>query len=109
MNDQTAIDALYACAAVCDYCAAACLNEDDVNSLTPCVGLDMDCAEICRTTATLLARGSEHGEHMLKECIEVCEKCAAECDKHAAHMDHCRRCAEACRKCVAVCRELEHA
>jgi hypothetical protein len=105
MNNQSAIEIIYACAAACDHCASACLGEEDVTMMENCIRNDLDCAIICRTTATLLARGSEHGKHILKECIEVCEKCAAECEKH--DHEHCRQCAQACRKCVEACRGLE--
>ena len=45
----------------------ACLDEEDVNMMKQCIKLDIDCADICRLTASLLSRGSEHGEHLLKE------------------------------------------
>ncbi len=96
------IDALTRCAIECSHCAMACLDEDDVNILKRCIRLDLDCAEICRTTASLLSRGSEHGEHLLKECAEICNACADECDKHS-RMEHCKRCAEECRRCAEEC------
>ncbi len=102
MEHQQLIETLNRCAATCNYCINACLEEDDVKMLAACIRIDMDCAEVCSLTASLLARGSSHGEHLLKECAEICGKCAAECEKHA-HMDHCRECAEACRACEAAC------
>lgn len=96
--------ALSQCAIACSYCAAACLDEQDVHMLTRCIKLDMDCAEVCTVTASFVARGSAHAQHLLKECAEICEACAVECEKHAAHgMEHCRACAEACRKCAEAC------
>jgi hypothetical protein len=92
------------CAAACDHCAIACLDEPEVKMLTHCIKLDLDCAEICRTTASFVARGSSHAKHLLKECAEICEACGAECEKHAAHgMEHCRVCAEACKRCAVAC------
>ena len=90
------------CVAACNFCAAACLKEDDVKMMAKCISLDMDCAEVCRTTGILLARNSAHGKHMLKECIELCEACAEECGNHKS--DHCQACAKACRECAEACK-----
>lgn len=103
-NHRQLIMALNDCATECNHCATACLDEQDVKMLSRCIKLDLDCAAICSLTATLLGRGSEHGHHLLKECIEVCNACAEECEKHASMgMEHCRTCAEACRACAQAC------
>jgi hypothetical protein len=103
-NHQQIISELNNCAAECNHCANACLDEQDVKMLSKCIKLDIDCAEICTLTASLLSRDSEHGHHLLKECVEVCNKCAEECEKHAAMgMEHCKTCAEACRACADAC------
>ena len=49
----------------------ACLDEEDVKAMTQCSKLKTDCADVCRITASLLSRGSEHGKHLLKECAEI--------------------------------------
>jgi hypothetical protein len=98
------IDACLRCAMECENCATSCLHEQDVKMMANCILLDRDCADICLVTARLLARGSEHGEHMMRECAEICEKCADECAKHP--MDHCKVCAEACRACAEECRKM---
>ena len=103
-NHRQLITALNDCATECNHCAMACLDEQDVKMLARCIKLDRDCAAICSLSATLLARGSEHGHHLLKECIEVCNACAEECEKHAGMgMEHCRKCAETCRACAQAC------
>lgn len=103
---QECINACLECAIECEHCATSCLQEDNVKMMANCILLDRDCADICFLTAQLLARGSKHGEHMMKECAEVCEKCAEECEKHASHMEHCKVCAEACRKCAEECKSM---
>ena len=103
-KNQKLIKVLQDCANECNHCTTACLDEPNVKALINCIKLDIDCAEICRLTISLLARGSEHGKHLLKECAEVCDVCAAECEKHAHHHDHCKKCAEACRTCAEACR-----
>ncbi len=90
------------CIAACNFCAASCLREENVSMMAACIANDMDCADVCRTAAVLLARDSKHGKHLLKEVIEICEACVAECSKHEA--DHCQACAKACRECADACR-----
>lgn len=106
LKNQSIIDALNKCISVCNHCSFACLDEDNLKMLVNCIKLDIDCAAICTLTASLLARGSEHGKHLIKECIEVCNACANECEKHADHHDHCKTCAEACRACIVACTSL---
>ena len=101
-QNQVLIEALEKCAATCNHCSTACLDEPDVSMMARCIKLDMDCAQICQLAASFVARGSEHAQHILNECAEICEACAEECEKHS-HMDHCRQCAEACRHCAEVC------
>jgi len=104
-QNKQLLDALSNCAAECNHCAAACLDEQDVKMLARCIKLDIDCAEICMLTASYVARGSEHAQHLLDECAEICDACAEECEKHAQMgMEHCKRCAEACRDCAEACR-----
>ncbi|MGC4036382.1 MAG: four-helix bundle copper-binding protein [Chitinophagaceae bacterium] len=102
--NQELINALNHCAAVCNFCANACLNENNVNEMTTCIRLDLDCAAICNLLASFIARQSPHASHLFSECVEICEKCAMECEKHS-HMEHCQVCAEACRHCAEMCSE----
>jgi hypothetical protein len=101
---QTCIDACNACAIACDHCASACLAEQDVQKLTRCIALDIDCAEICRASVALMSRGSELASVQCEACIEACERCAEECEKHP--MQHCRDCARVCRRCADECRRM---
>lgn len=100
-HDQL-IKKLDICVAACNFCASSCLKEDNVQMMAKCISIDMDCAEVCRTTAILLARDSNHGKHLLRECIEICEACEAECSKHETA--HCMACAKACRECADACK-----
>lgn len=101
---QSCIEACYACATACDTCAASCLQEDDPKMMAGCIALDMDCAQICRTAAGFMARGSEMAAMVCKTCEEVCEACARECGQHQAQ--HCQDCAAACNRCAAECRAM---
>ena len=105
-TNEAVINALNECAAACNHCFSGCLSEKDVAAMVGCIKLDRDCADICQTVSSFPSRGSEHGKHLLKECIEICEKCAVECEKHAQHHDHCKQCAEACRRCADACKGM---
>ena len=102
--DQTCIDACNDCANACDTCAGACLREDDVKMMARCIALDVDCAQLCRLAAAVMARGGEAASTVCSACAAVCEMCAEECGKHA--MQHCQDCAAACRACAAECRKM---
>ena len=103
---ESLIKMLYECAAACQKCISGCLN-DDPNMMANCIKTDLDCADICITTATFLARNSVHGKHLLAECIEICKACATECEKHKHQ--HCIDCAIACRECIAACESYQAA
>jgi hypothetical protein len=103
-KNTTLLKALNDCALECNYCFAACLVEQNVKMLSKCIKLDVDCASICQLTSSLIARGSEHGIHLLKECAEICDACASECERH--DMEHCKACAEECRVCADECRAM---
>ncbi|MFC3504023.1 four-helix bundle copper-binding protein [Micromonospora krabiensis] len=104
------IDTLNACAEACTACADACLSEDMVAELTKCVRTNLDCADICTTTARVLSRHTGYDANvtrsLLEACATVCKACGDECDRHADRHAHCRVCAEACRDCEQACRDL---
>ena len=104
-----AIESAYDCAQTCTSCADACLAEKMVAELRQCIRLNLDCADVCATTATLGNRRTGSNEEvlrkMLEACIAACRLCGAECETHASMHEHCRVCAESCRRCESACRE----
>jgi hypothetical protein len=104
------IDILTMCSQACTACADACLSDDMVATLTTCIRLDLDCADICTTTARMLSRHTGYdvsiARSQLEACATACMSCAAECARHADMREHCRICAEACVRCGRACREL---
>jgi len=102
--DQSCIDACNACADACDTCSTACLQEDDVKMMARCIALDIDCAQICRLAAALMARGSEFAAALCAVCAQVCQACGDECARHQAQ--HCQDCAAACHRCAHECRRM---
>src|SRR4051812_27172307 len=72
---QICIDACNACAAACDFCATSCLKEEGVQSMTRCIELDIDCAQICRLAAAFMARDSDYAAEICDLCARICEDC----------------------------------
>lgn len=101
---QRCIDACNACAMACDHCAASCLREEDVKMMADCIANDMDCSQMCRFAAGVMARGSGHAAEVCRLCAAICRACAEECGKH--DMDHCQACAAACRHCAEECEKM---
>ena len=50
------IEACYDCAESCTQCADDCLGEENVEELTTCIRLNLDCADICATTGRVVGR-----------------------------------------------------
>lgn len=106
----SAIEATQDCAQACTACADACLGEESVQELVKCIRTDLDCADICGTTATVMSRQTEYDANvsrtLVEACAQACKSCGDECEQHAGHHEHCRVCAEACRRCEDACRQL---
>jgi hypothetical protein len=99
------VEACFFCANVCTTCADACLADDAVAEMRQCIVNDLDCADICTSTARVLSRRSFGDRQltvaMLEACRVACGRCAQECERH--DMDHCRICAGTCRTCEQEC------
>jgi hypothetical protein len=102
---QTCIDVCNSCAEACEYCATCDLQEQDVKTMTSCVQINRDCANICWTASQFMSRDSEHVKQICNVCADICEACAKECERYT-DMDHCQRCAQACRRCAEECRKM---
>ncbi len=104
------LNALSLCSQICTSCADACLAESSDDSLRRCIRANLDCADVCDTTARLVVRQTETPNDLihsqLHTCILTCQLCADECEVHASKHDHCRICAETCRHCQQRCNFL---
>lgn len=105
------LHSLSMCEQICTSCADACLGENDhLTKLRRCIRTNLDCADVCSSTARLLVRQTETPNELLHAqlhaCIVACQLCADECEKHASLHDHCKICAETCRHCQARCNFL---
>lgn len=102
-KENPLVVSLQNCIAACEYCAHACLDEENLSSMIQCIKTDRDCADICATTVRLLIRDSSQKMAMVELCAEICGQCAEECENH--DHDHCKQCAKACRKCEEECKK----
>ena len=103
MRNEQLIRTLYDCVAKCNYCADACLDEDNIKMMVECIRLDRICASVCESTALALSTNSKSDvKSLVQACQDACKKCGDECAKHETQ--HCKDCAEACRKCEEACR-----
>ncbi|SEG76128.1 hypothetical protein SAMN04489712_111126 [Thermomonospora echinospora] len=97
------IDALKDCAQTCTACADACLSEpvEELQNLTRCIRDNLDCAEICTTTASVLSRHTGYDANLthaqVQSAIQATKTCGDSCDEHRDTHEHCRICAETCR------------
>ena len=91
-------------------CADACLGESDVAELRRCLRPNLDCAEICGATGTVIARALDADLELIRAQVEACARacatCGAECSGHAEKHELCRICAEQCRNCEDACPQL---
>lgn len=104
MRNQQLIHALGNCINHCNYCADACLNEDNLKMMVDCIRLDRVCAEVCSTVSQVLATNFTDVDELVRYCMKICTKCADECEKHDTK--HCQDCAKACRNCAKECEKF---
>ena len=102
---QQCIEECLNCHVACTTTAQYCLAQGGRHADPDHVGLLLDCAEICQTSANFMIRGSELHGHTCEACAAICERCADECDRHGED-PHMAACAEICRACARTCREM---
>ena len=67
------LNTLSMCEQICTSCADACLGESDhVAKLRRCIRTDLDCADVCSTTARLLIRQTETPNELLHAQLHTC-------------------------------------
>lgn len=93
------------CHAICVETVAYCLGMGGRHAEEQHVSLLLTCADICRTSADAMLRGSHVHGFVCGACAAVCSACADAC---AAMGDDAEmaRCAEACRRCATSCEEM---
>jgi hypothetical protein len=78
------------CIQNCTECHSVCLETDThylalggKQAAPGHIGLLLDCAEICLTSADFMLRASESHPETCRVCADVCERCADGCERLA--------------------------
>src|SRR5262245_27795464 len=104
------IDTCLECVQACTTCADADLGEKMVADLVKCARLNLDCADMCGTTARVLSRQTGYDRDLTRSVVQAfaqaCRVSGDECGRHAQMHEHCRVCAEVCHRCQHVCEEV---
>jgi hypothetical protein len=100
---QKCIDRCLDCYQACFSTAMShCLPQGGKHVEGRHLGLMLNCAELCRTTAEFMMSASPLHGRVCAACAEVCEACAQDCEQ-VGGMDEC---VWACRHCAESCREM---
>ncbi len=102
---QQCIQECLSCHSICLATVPYCLQMGDQHAQPRHVGLLLDRAEICRTSANFMLRGSDLHMRTCGVCAEVCDQCAQDCERMGDDTQM-RACAEACRRCADSCRRM---
>jgi hypothetical protein len=67
------------CHAICIATIQHCLGKGGRHANQDHIRLMADCAQICRTSADFMIRGSERHVLTCGVCAEICQRCAEDC------------------------------
>ena len=105
------IEVCMLCEQTCAACADACLGEPELDPLRRCIRANLDCADVCASTARMLSRHFAPEPSLIARqlalCAAACALCAEECGRH--HHEHCQVCAEMCARTEDECRQALNA
>jgi hypothetical protein len=93
------------CYRVCLETLNHCLLKGGKHAEAGHIRLLLDCAEICRTSADFMIRGSDLHGRTCGVCAEVCRRCAEDCEG-LADDEPMKACAEMCRRCAESCQRM---
>ena len=102
---QQCIQECLNCHSTCLATVPYCLEMGGEHARAAHIGLLLDCAEICQTSANFMLRGSPFHTRTCGVCAEVCERCAQDCDRFGEDAQM-KACADACRRCADSCRRM---
>ncbi|MEU8006119.1 four-helix bundle copper-binding protein [Catellatospora sp. NPDC049111] len=93
------------CHRICEETITHCLQAGGKHVEAAHIQLLTDCADICRTAADFMVRGSEFHPAVCAVCADVCERCAIDCERFSGD-EQMAKCAKACRECAQSCRQM---
>jgi len=90
------------CTMTVQHCLASGGELADVNL----VGVLLDCAELCQTTANFMLRGSPYHALTCAACAELCRLCEEVCRADGDSDEQLTHCAEVCATCAELCETM---
>ena len=105
---QEGIESCLNCHAVCTMTAQHCLVTGGEHADVNIVGVLLDCAEICQTSANFMLRGSPFHPITCAACAELCRACEEVC-RSLAGDEQLDDCAELCAICADSCEAMAQA
>ena len=103
---QQCIEECMSCHAICLETAHHCLHLAGKHADPHHIGLLLDCAESCQTSANFMLRGSSHSAHTCGVCAAVCRDCEQSCRSMGTDDDLLQKCADACASCAESCQKM---
>jgi len=102
---EECIEACEACASACLSAVPHCLEKGGDHAEPAHIGLLLDCADICQTSARFMTRGSDLHAEVCGVCSFVCKECEEDCEEFEDDPVMVE-CAAACRECAEACRRM---
>ena len=93
------------CATVCTATVAHCLEKGGKHAEAQHIALMLDCAAICATASTSMARNSDAHGQICGLCAEICQQCETDC-RSFGDDPMMQECAEMCRRCAKSCKQM---
>lgn len=103
---QACIEECLNCHVACTTTAQYCLSQGGAHADPDHVGLLLDCAEICQTSANFMLRGSPYHPIVCLACAELCRACEESCRSVDPDDEQMRLCAESCATCAEHCERM---
>jgi hypothetical protein len=103
---QQCIDECTRCHNICLATVSHCLELGGKHADPAHIGLLLDCAEICQTSANFMLRGSDHHQLTCRICADICRACAESCERLGSRDEPMLHCAEECRRCQESCERM---
>ena len=99
---QESIEECLNCHAVCTMTLQHCLASGGDRTEVNLVGILLDCAEMCQTSANFMLRGSPYHVVTCAACAELCRACEEAC-RSVAGDEQLAHCADICAACADCC------
>lgn len=101
---RACIDACQVCHDRCLEMIPHCLSMGGEQANAKHIGMMLDCAQICQTSADFMLRQSPLHVQTCGICADICERCANDCARFSD--DAMQACAQACQICAESCNKM---